>query len=101
MVTSVVTLLVVAAVVVIAHRFAPKPGERAEPPKWYRPHALVADWSPSYRDERRQLADLAAIRARREPDGSRARAVPGTPTPARSGKPARAVRGSRHREVQF
>lgn len=67
MVTFLVSVLVVAALAVIVYRFAPRGGGRAAGLlERYRPHAPMADWSLSLRDDQRQYADLVAAESRRE-----------------------------------
>ncbi|MGF6882235.1 hypothetical protein ABIA39_002834 [Nocardia sp. GAS34] len=65
----VASVLVVAAFAASVHLFAPRPGARAAALlERYRPHAPMADWSLSFRDEQRQCSDIAAISARRDAD---------------------------------
>ncbi len=77
MVTFLASVLVVAAFAVIAYRFAPRGGGRAAGLlERYRPHAPMADWSLSFRDDQRQYADLVAAESRRECGaGSKTRVV--------------------------
>ncbi|MQY23818.1 hypothetical protein [Nocardia macrotermitis] len=98
MVTFIASVLVVAAFAVIVYLFAPREGERAAGLlERYRPHAPMADWSASFRDDQRQYADLVAAESFRE-SGARSAAV------AESSVAEPAVTGRRrvfHRAVQF
>ena len=66
MVTLLISVLVVAAFAVIAYRFALRAdGRTVGLLERYRPHAPMADWSLSFRDEQRQYADLVAAESYR------------------------------------
>ncbi|WP_067884208.1 hypothetical protein [Nocardia vaccinii] len=91
MVTFLASVLVVAAFAVIVYRFSPRGGGRATGLlERYRPHAPMADWSLSFRDEQRQYADLVAAESRRE-CATTSGAVPKPPVAARRRVLRRAV----------
>ncbi|WP_067681157.1 hypothetical protein [Nocardia miyunensis] len=76
MVTFLTSVLVVAAFAVIVHRFALRGGGRMVGLlERYRPHAPMADWSLSFRDDQRQYADLVAAESYRGSGAARGRSV--------------------------
>ncbi|MFJ1459427.1 hypothetical protein [Nocardia sp. N2S4-5] len=67
MLSFLASLAVVVIFAVMVYRYAPRRADRtAELFERYRPHAPMADWSMAYGDDRRQYAELTAIRAHRE-----------------------------------
>ncbi|MFX0579978.1 hypothetical protein [Nocardia nepalensis] len=74
--TALATLLVIAFFAYVVYRYAPRPpGEAFRLERFHAPGPLT-DWSPSYYENQRQYADLAAIYGRDD--------VPDPDAPARA-----------------
>ncbi|MFE9579138.1 hypothetical protein ACFYO1_22325 [Nocardia sp. NPDC006044] len=98
--TTLATLIIVAALGYLVYRAIPRGAERAFRLERFHPHSPMSDWTSSYYDEQRRYADLAAIYGRgdvpeaepaviREPETAQPEAIPAAPALAEpTGQPA-------------
>ncbi|MEV6556479.1 hypothetical protein AB0M22_12240 [Nocardia sp. NPDC051756] len=96
--TTLATLIIVAAFGYLVYRSIPRGAERAFRLERFHPRTPMSDWTSSYYDEQRRYSDLAAIYGRRdvpeaepaavhEPEPVQPKAVPAAPVLAEPTRP--------------
>lgn len=94
--TTLATLIIVAAFGYLVYRYIPRGTERAFRLERFHPRTPMSDWTSSYYDEQRRYSDLAAVYGRsdvpepvavEEPETVRPKAVPAAPAPAAPPRP--------------
>ncbi|MFC9439636.1 hypothetical protein [Nocardia sp. NPDC057030] len=98
--TTLATLIIVAALGYLIYRAIPRGAERAFRLERFHPSSPMSDWTSSYYDEQRRYVDLAAIYGRRDapevaqavvraPETAQPEAIPTATAPAEpTGQPA-------------